>query len=293
MVCNAPNTVYWSKEIGASGKRGITFDRNASFSGVPFNIPCQQCEGCRLDYSLKWGIRCMHEKMLHTDSSFVTVTYDNEHVPEDGSLSVREHQLFMKRLRKKLGKYIRFAMCGEYGTINNRPHYHYLFLNKDFPDKRFYGYAKNGDKLYSSDLLAEIWPFGHNRIGEVTLDSCCYVTRYICDRMTGDMADNWYAGRRPEFFLSSRKPGIGKVWYDQFGRHSHLSGDFVVVGGKKCPMPRYYDNQLDLVDSARLDVLKRRRRRNAMKRKADSTPDRRRVRETVLKLRRKANGRSI
>ena len=44
-------------------------------------LPCGQCEGCRLTYSRRWADRCMLELQSHTDAWFVTLTYDNDHVP--------------------------------------------------------------------------------------------------------------------------------------------------------------------------------------------------------------------
>jgi hypothetical protein len=43
----------------------------------------------------------LHEASLHIFNSFITLTYDPEHLPEDGSLNVLHFQKFMKRLRKK------------------------------------------------------------------------------------------------------------------------------------------------------------------------------------------------
>lgn len=286
MPCDFPLTAFYSKEIGKSGKRGITFDRGASFSGVPLQLPCGQCTGCRLARSLQWAIRCMHEKSLHTMSSFVTLTYDDNHLPEDGSLSKDDPRQFMYRLREHLyrtaGLYgLRFYMCGEYGARTNRPHYHYLFFNLDFLDKKFYKLAKGGERLYKSPLLDRLWPFGSNIIGAVTMESCAYVARYITDKITGDRADDWYQGRIPEFVNMSRRPGIGAGWYEKFGSHSHKSGDFAVLDGKKVAMPRFYDKRFELVDGSGLAVLKKDRRRKALLHKADSTVDRRKVRRIV------------
>lgn len=290
-MCLYPLTAYRSKDIGPSGKRGITFDRNASFSGIPMKLPCGQCINCRLSRSLQQAVRCMHEKQLHTESSFVTLTYEDKHLPEGGTLVPRDHTLFMKRMRKKYGKGIRFYMCGEYGETTKRPHFHYLFFNRDFRDKKFYKMAKDGvSRLYTSESLRELWEYGHNVIGDVTLESCAYVARYIADKITGDRAGEHYrvitsngvvVDRVPEFSRGSNRPGVASAWYDKFGLHSHMSGDFAVFEGKKVRMPRFYDNRYEVLDSDGLEMLKRRRRRNALRHRLNNTPDRRRVREVV------------
>nr|QJB20880.1 MAG: replication initiator protein [Microvirus sp.] len=290
MPCYSPLTAYYTADKGVSGKRGITFDRNASLSGEPLRLPCGQCIGCRLDRSLQWAVRCMHEKQLHERSAFVTLTYDNDHLPEGGTLVKRDCQLFMKRLRKVFGVGIRFYMGGEYGAKSLRPHYHYLFFNIDFDDKKYYAQAKRGERLYTSKMLTELWPYGFNVIGDVTLESCAYVARYVVDKITGERADAHYrvvtedgvvVDRSPEFNLMSRRPGIASEWYERYGVHSHRAGDFAVMEGKRVRMPRFYDTRYEVVDSDGLEVLKKRRRRNASRHRADNTPDRRRVREQV------------
>ena len=214
MSCTSPLTAYRSKDVGSSGKRRITFDRNASFSGLPMKLPCGQCIGCRLAHSLQWAVRCMHEKQLHSESSFVTLTYSPEHLPSNGSLVVRDHQLFMKRMRKKMGNNIRFYMCGEYGHLFGRPHYHYLFFNRDFSDKKFWKNNKRGEPLYVSQVLSDLWDVGFSSIGDVTFESCAYVSRYIVDKIKGDKASDHYGGRTPEFTCQSRRPGIASAWYE-------------------------------------------------------------------------------
>lgn len=290
MSCYSPLTAFYSKEVGKTGKRGITFDRGASFSGVPLRLPCGQCIGCKLDRSLQWAVRCMHEKQLHADSAFVTLTYDDDHLPEGGTLVKRDHQLFMKRFRKKFGKSVRFYMCGEYGSRSGRPHYHYLFFNRDLPDRKFYKLAKNGERLYTSDILSELWTDGFNVIGDVTLESCAYVARYITEKISGPSADSHYSvvtrdgvviDRCPEFTCGSRRPGLAAEWYERYGRHSFVSGDFAVMNGKKVRMPRFYDARFELTDPDELARVKKRRLSNARRHRKNNTVDRRRVREVV------------
>lgn len=302
MTCYHPLTAFYSKEVGKSGKRGITFNRGASFSGVPLKLPCGQCIGCRLDRSLQWAVRCMHEKQLHAESSFVTLTYDDAHLPEGGTLVVRDHQLFMKRLRFKMGKRIRFYMCGEYGETTKRPHYHYLFFNRDFSDKKFYNLTKAGHRLYTSELLRELWPQGHNVIGDVTLESCAYVARYIVDKLNGPAAADHYrvvtgdgvvVDRCPEFTCGSRRPGLASEWYEKYGNHSHRSGDFAVLDGKRVRMPRFYDNKFELTAADEMDMLRRRRRRNAVRHRKNNYVDRLRVREVVALKRLKLFGKEL
>ena len=93
-------------EVNANGRRPLLFsaqmvDRSSS---LPVLIPCGQCVGCRLERSRQWAMRCMDEAQMHKENSFITLTYDNAHLPEDGQLIKRDLQLFFKRLRKDVKK---------------------------------------------------------------------------------------------------------------------------------------------------------------------------------------------
>ncbi|MEO5355656.1 MAG: hypothetical protein H7835_21005, partial [Magnetococcus sp. XQGC-1] len=84
-----------------------------------------QCVGCRLERSRQWAIRVMHEASQHEHNCFITLTYNDDNLPANGSLNYRHFQNFMKRLRKYYVEFtVRFYMCGEYGENFARPHYH-------------------------------------------------------------------------------------------------------------------------------------------------------------------------
>lgn len=143
-------------------------------------LPCGQCVGCRLERSRQWALRCVHEASLHDSNLFVTLTYDDEHLPEFNSLYYPDFQKFMKRLRKKFSREnIRFYMCGEYGETTLRPHYHVILFNFDLPDRRLYRRSHSGDHLFTSEILTKIWGKGFCPFGNVTFQSAAYTARYI------------------------------------------------------------------------------------------------------------------
>lgn len=301
MVCYSPLTGYYSNVVGASGKRAITFTRDRSFSGVPIRLPCGQCIGCRLEKSRQWAMRCMHEKKLHKENCFVTLTYSNEFLPPGGTLVKRDLQLFMKRLRKEKGAGVRFYACGEYGELNGRPHYHCLLFNCEFSDKLVFSRNKRGELYYTSKALESLWPFGHCVIGDVSFDSAAYVARYVMKKVTGDKSVEHYAvidgdgvvyDRLPEFTVMSRRPGIGSGWYKKFGAETYAL-DSVVVNGKEVRPPRFYDTKFELTNGEDFAKLKRQRLRRARLFRADNTPERRRVREVVQLKRLKQLQRSL
>lgn len=228
---------------------------NKSPSKASVTIPCGRCVGCRLDKARDWSLRVAHEASLHEDNSFLTLTYDDENLPLDASVSVRELQLFFKRLRFELGDVkVRYFACGEYGDRRARPHYHVILFGYGFPDRRVWRKASSsGRYAYRSPLLEAVWPFGASEIGSVTRESGAYVARYCLKKVTGPLAEENYTvvhpltGQvcrvQPEFILCSRRPGIGADWFKQFERDCFPS-DFCVLDGKKYPVPKYYKDKL-------------------------------------------------
>lgn len=282
MGCDHPLTAYHGKVINpATGKRGMVFDIRASHSGIPIKLPCQRCTGCRLEHSRQWAMRCFHEKQMHPISTFLTLTYDDKHLPADKSLVREDPQLFLKRLRDRLSPVrFRFYGCGEYGETSLRPHYHMILFGMDFLDKKYYKTSKTGEKLYTSKFCQEVWPMGFNVLGDVTFKSCAYVARYVTDKINGEMAEDHYQGRLPEFSMMSRRPGIGASWFAKYGSHAY-EFDSVIMNGQEVRPPRYYDVRYEVLDSARLERLKIARRRKVDRK--DNTSARRHVKEEVLR----------
>ena len=87
MPCYHPISGYRSRHLNKSGKRSIVFDKKNGYIDMPITVKCGQCIGCRLEYSRQWAIRCLHEAQLHEDNCFITLTYDDENLPHNGSLT--------------------------------------------------------------------------------------------------------------------------------------------------------------------------------------------------------------
>lgn len=213
--------------------------------GKALSLPCGKCIGCRLERARQWAVRIMHESEMHEDSCFITLTYRDEDLPPDGSISVSVAQLFMKRLRARIAPVkVRFFLVGEYGEVTGRAHYHLLLFGYDFPDKVVLSETPT-QTLYRSDILADIWGFGNCSIGQVTFDSACYVAKYACKKIIGKMAAAHYRGRLPEFCTMSRRPGIGSGWIKKFSSDVFPSDEVIVKGFPARP-PRFYDKFLEV-----------------------------------------------
>lgn len=284
MPCFAPLIAYYGAELTKNGKRGLVFDSRASFSGLPVKIACGQCVGCRLERSRQWAVRCVHENKMHDVSWFVTLTYDDDHLPQGGTLVKRDLQLFMKRLRKARNEKIRFYACGEYGDRTQRPHYHLLLFGVDFPDRRLRKRSASGYDYYDSAELRKLWPAGQNIVGAVTFESAAYVARYVMKKITGDVAEWHYSGREPEFQLMSRRPGIGYPWLVKYGSETYRD-DSCIIRGKEVKPPRYYDCKWREHDERRMDYVARLRRTASIGSLREQVLERRVVREAVCRAR--------
>ncbi len=285
---------YQSKEKTKSGKRKITFLPGNSITGVQLMLACGQCFGCRLEKSRGWAIRCVHEATLKVENIFITLTYNNENLPEDGSLNKEHFPLFMKRLRKKYHpKIIRFYHCGEYGDKLGRPHYHAILFGHDFEDKIVIS-KKGGIPLYKSKILEELWGKGYCSIGAVTYESAAYVARYVMKKVSGEKAKEHYEkvdeetgeikSLTPEYTTMSRRPGIASDWIEKYKKDVYPS-DFITHKGRKVRPPEYYDNAFALDEELKMEEIKEKRKEYMRERSKEILPKRLKVRETVARAR--------
>ncbi|AXL15261.1 replication initiator protein [Microviridae sp.] len=295
---------YRARVANRNGKHPIVFNVALGFKDRPVTVPCGQCIGCRLERSRQWAIRCSHEAQMYVDNSFITLTYDDEHLPTNGSLNLPDFQKFIKKLRK-VGPF-RYYHCGEYGEKTFRPHYHACLFGFDFPDKKLYKTTKHGHPLYNSELLDKKWGLGHAVIGEVTFESAAYCARYIMKKINGDQSEDHYSRDqidpetgeiktihlKPEYTTMSRNPGIGSGWMEKFLSDVYPN-DFVVMNGKKMRPPKYYDGLYEITSEDGAKINKRKRRTAAKAHNENNTPDRLKAREEVQAARLKQLPRNL
>lgn len=266
-------------------------------------VGCGRCMGCRLERSRQWANRCMLELQYHDSAYFVTLTYNEEHVPvsyysdpETGeafpsyTLRKRDFQLFMKRLRKRFSNdTIRFFACGEYGPETMRPHYHAILFGLHLDDLQPWSKSSQGFQYYLSPSLQEVWgerlvptrqscvtplalpgfeyaPLGHILVSPVSWETCAYTARYVMKKLNGPEA-KFYAdfSLEPPFSLMSRKPGIARQWYED--HPDCYDYEYISIstptGGKKFRPPRYFDKLYDIDEPERMAEIKETRRRMA------------------------------
>lgn len=243
----------------ASDKRSLVlcegYDDLKKFYGdalVP--LPCGHCLGCSLDKSKDWAVRCVLESSDHEANCFLTLTYDEAHCPN--KLDKKEVSSFLKRLRARHpGLELKFFSCGEYGSLNGRPHYHLILFGYDFPDKELF--CHDGvSHIFRSKELESLWTFGISSIGDVTLESCAYVARYSLKKQENARGD--------EFLLMSRRPGIAANWalsrLEMIYLTDHVYGSF---GSSHVARPPRYFDKLAEKEGIDLTVIKEHRIKRA------------------------------
>lgn len=210
----------------------------------PFvDVPCGKCEACLVRKTNEWTFRLLQERKHSESALFMTITYHDGALPIDKktgypTLSKRDCQLFLMKIRKRFGPGIRYFLCSEYGEKYGRPHYHMLLFN--FP-------IDYSSPTWDSDLetlFMEMWNKGDIQVSEAVDGRVVYCAKYMLQTL--DMDD--YLERKKPFILCSRMPGIGM----QFVENRSISDYYRSTCDTKCvsdvgiayPMPRYYKDKL-------------------------------------------------
>lgn len=248
----------------------MVFDTRKGNHMRALDLPCGQCRGCRKMRADEWAVRIIHESMMHPQNCFVTLTYDDKHLPEDGSLDLDHFQRFMKRLRKATGRKMRYFHCGEYGDQRGRPHYHAAIFGESF---RYDATPLPDPNLYASDTLSTAWGKGLVSIGSLTPASARYIAKYVTKKITGAPAKEAYrrvnilTGEEyqisPEYATMSRMPGLGRSYYERYGADVRRNGH-CLIGNRKVPIPRYYEKLHERTDPESFEDYKEEKRLRAV-----------------------------
>lgn len=242
-------------------------------------IPCGQCIGCRLDYSREWAIRSYLEAKQYKFNYFITLTYNDDHLPRGKGWSVESGECFdsVTLEPKDLTKFIkdvrghwkyhfdhigiRFMAAGEYGDTSRRPHYHLIMYNLPIDDLKLWKTNYNKQKLYVSPTLSKIWGKGYVVIGEVTWESSAYVARYVMKKQTGKDNRIVYSalGQKKEFMRVSRNPGLARNYFeDNYKKIYETDQVFVNRGGKVIASKpvAYFDRLYEKINPVWLSLIK-------------------------------------
>ncbi|QXN75124.1 replication initiator protein [Microvirus mar28] len=243
----------------------LDFSCNPHMPGEIVQVPCGQCIGCRIDYARQWASRCVMEMQYHRSSYFLTLTYDDQHVPVSWtvdhstgeafpSLTCRldDVQRWLKRLRFS-GQDIRYFGCMDYGAQTFRPHYHFILFGLQLQDLEPYMQKDPTYKYFTSPEMDSIWGNGNIIIGEANYSTALYTARYICQKRKGASAQLYKDfNLEPPRSLMSRRPGIGWQYLQDHPdmmdyKYTSIAGP---DGGIRIYPPRYFRQLEKVADPA-------------------------------------------
>lgn len=231
--------------LQSNGKNRIRFlprrvdfninDFRSKFGGSLFLLPCGRCLGCKVDKARDWSTRCVLESSYYPFSSFITLTYNDQHLPSDGKVHREDINQFIDKLKYR-GFNFRFFGCAEYGSSNHRPHYHLITFGYQPDDLVKHSVGSDGNFLFTSKFLESVWSKGFVLVGSASKQSAGYVARYTTKKLGDD----------DSFIFMSSHPGIGYQYLVDHAKEivstDKVYGEFGESG--TAPVPRYFNRFL-------------------------------------------------
>lgn len=199
----------------------------------PVLVPCGKCEECLKQKQSSWIARLSVETLFSKSAFFITLTYDEKHLPFPEGVNKKDCQLFFKTFRKYFKHDFKYFLVSEYGSVSSRPHYHLLLFVRDSVSPM--------DLTYT---LERCWKNGQHKIGSVDIASISYCAKYCLK----SRVDSRHIFRNKTFSLISKRPAIGRDFLvDENGELTHVAKMYVenpcfefYCNGRIVSLPRYY-----------------------------------------------------
>lgn len=120
-------------------------------------------------------------------------------------------------------------------------------------------------------MLEKIWRYGFVDVSPLNFETAAYIARYVLKKVNGPLAAEFYqyvdieTGEtywiEPEYITMSRKPGIGRDWFERFESDCFPSDEVPVPGvGVLKKVPRYYEEIFKHKDAVTMEEIKEMRR---------------------------------
>lgn len=234
-------------------------------------VPCGKCYNCRLNKRQAWCFRMNQELQSRPCSFFVTLTYDENNVPNRlydrnhldryqtdnyNTLSKSDASDFIRTMQKELRRrffvegrsksgavknvaLVRYYLIGEYGDKvhitegTNRPHYHAILY---FP--------KGCTKEIAEEVINSSWSLGIVDIAPVTFADINYVAKHQFKESKGNDYQRKHA---PIFCTMSRFQGGLGVDYTKYVERRHPTRNsklYVLLNGFRLALPQFYRKRL-------------------------------------------------
>ncbi|AYP28805.1 MAG: putative replication initiation protein [Microviridae sp.] len=168
----------------------VDVDRGPHWEQVP--VPCKRCWQCRTNRVSNYVGRSLCEAQISDWTLALTLTYRDQEDLSHRYITPPHFQKFVRSLRRR-GHLVRYLVCGEYGALYGRAHFHVVLFGKGKPPQ--IPHKKNHH-------IAE-WPHGHV-YGDWSSDE--RALRYVCKYVLKDLPGG-------AWFQTSKKPAIGTEWF--------------------------------------------------------------------------------
>lgn len=190
-------------------------------------VPCGKCANCNKTRASGWRLRLLAQLIESGDSSFITLTLSPKYYDEVRSEPRKYINMFIDRLRKKIGYRPKYFIISELGESTKRFHFHGIL----------FGVSRT---LFSKLVLSDIWKYGFvgdDFIGPGDVRTCAYMTKYLIKPQDPNF--------KPTLCVS---PGLGKSLISSLKVSDLFDGadidSRVFLFGRHFSLPPYLKNKV-------------------------------------------------
>lgn len=195
-------------------------------------VPCGKCAECQKTKRLQWSFRLITHCRQYSDNAFVTLTIAPKYYKAIYKEPKKYLQLFIDRLRKRLGFRPEYFIVPEIGVddrYTHRLHFHGIIF--DTPESKI---------PYST--IIDTWQYGIVHVDATSDKTCHYVAKYILKDYKKELGINF----KPFIFCCN---GIGKSYLDDKNVIQwHVNGfdfrDYTKIGDVVFPLSPYYRDKI-------------------------------------------------
>lgn len=222
-------------------KLGDNFVNDFGYKLVPpdfyLQIPCGTCLYCLKRKRSEWSLRLIYEILSHTESTFVTLTFDDFYLEKFKDDYKKPIKLYIDRLRKKIGFRPRYFFISEYGEddrYTRRFHFHGIIFG-------------TSREILSYSVQRSLWKYGIADTGYVDFRTANYLTKYMLKMQNNE---------KPILMCSN---GIGASFLNNSNVTLKYLNNYdpinvVYFYGRYYPLPSYYKRKM-FDDDMKVDIL--------------------------------------
>ena len=224
--------------LGWKGPKGFTTNRHKAFDqNTRIQIPCGKCDICRFKKAREIGVRAYLESLDHQRNGYLTLSFDDEHLPEQVTHEEINH--FIDNLSEMSGreKPIRHLACGEYGSedYTARPHYHLITFGFDWLG----GADRIGNSFHINRAVTMAWGKGHVQCNLFEPGAAFYVAGYVAKKF----------GDEDGFVTWTKTPPALGMHRAEKHKEDLMKG-VIMIDGTAHPVPKSFRAKWPEVDEA-------------------------------------------